>query len=103
MRRWTRLVDVGSWLEEAAASASLTMAPSAIEETINRRDIWKTLPAPKLHPVKEARFEKYVEPQDDGHKRALTLPHGEAAIIIDNGTLFAHFSTSILCALDQYD
>lgn len=70
------------------------MAPSAIEETINRRDIWKTLPAPTLYPVKEARFEKYTPPQVDGHERALAQPDGRAAIIIDNGTLFTQFLPS---------
>jgi len=74
------------------------MAPSAIEETVNRRDAWKTLPAPKLYPVKEARFEKYIPPQVDGHERALAQPDGKAAIIIDNGTNSANFSNIILCA-----
>ena len=61
------------------------MAPSAIEDMAARRDAWKTLPSPTLYPVKEARFEKYIPPQTDGHERALAQPQGQAAIIIDNG------------------
>ncbi|KAK3987849.1 putative actin-related protein 5, partial [Cladorrhinum sp. PSN332] len=62
------------------------MAPSAIEETISRRDAWKNLPPPTIYPVKEARFEKYLPPQVDGHERAVALPKGQAAIVIDNGS-----------------
>jgi actin-related protein 5 len=61
------------------------MAPSAIDDMAGRRDAWKTLPPPKLYPVKEARFEKYLPPQVDGHERALAQPGGQASIIIDNG------------------
>ncbi|KAK4193879.1 putative actin-related protein 5 [Podospora australis] len=62
------------------------MAPSAIDETVSRRDAWKVLPPPTLYPVKEARFEKYVPPQTDGRERALAQPEGQAAIVIDNGS-----------------
>ncbi|KAJ4300394.1 Nuclear actin-protein involved in chromatin remodeling [Collariella sp. IMI 366227] len=62
------------------------MAPSAVEETVSRRDAWKNLPPPTLYPVKEARFEKYLPPQADGRQRALALPKGQAAIVIDNGS-----------------
>jgi actin-related protein 5 len=61
------------------------MAPSAVEETISQRDAWKSLPPPTLHPVKEARFEKYLPPQLDGREKALAQPDGQAAIVIDNG------------------
>ncbi|KAK3943826.1 actin-like protein arp5 [Diplogelasinospora grovesii] len=62
------------------------MAPSAVDEAVNRRDIWKTLPPPTLYPVKEAKFEKYLTPQVDGHERALARPAGTTAIVIDNGS-----------------
>ncbi|KAK4181832.1 putative actin-related protein 5 [Triangularia setosa] len=62
------------------------MAPAAVDEVVSRRDAWMTLPPPTLYPVKEARFEKYLEPQTDGRKRALVLPQGQAAIVIDNGS-----------------
>jgi hypothetical protein len=61
------------------------MAPSAIDDMAGRREAWKNLPLPTLYPVKEARFEKYVPPQVDGHERALAQPDGQASIIIDNG------------------
>ncbi len=61
------------------------MAPSAVDETVSRREAWKTLPAPTLYPVKEAKFDKYLPPQLDGRERALALPKGQAAIVIDNG------------------
>ncbi|KAK3369067.1 ARP5-like protein [Lasiosphaeria ovina] len=64
------------------------MAPSALDDInmAGRRDAWKTLPSPKLHPVREAKFEKYLTPQIDGHERALSQPEGQAAIVIDNGS-----------------
>lgn len=65
------------------------MAPSAVDETVSRRDAWKNLPPPTVYPVKEARFEKYLPPQVDGHERALAQPEGKAAIVIDNGMLFS--------------
>lgn len=61
------------------------MAPSAVDETVSRRDAWKNLPPPTLYPVKEAKFEKYLPPQVDGRERALAQPEGQAAIVIDNG------------------
>ncbi|KAK4134364.1 ARP5-like protein [Trichocladium antarcticum] len=62
------------------------MAPSAIDETVSRREAWMSLPPPTLHPVREAKFEKYLPPQVDGRERALAQPEGQAAIIIDNGS-----------------
>ncbi|KAK1759400.1 actin-like protein arp5 [Echria macrotheca] len=62
------------------------MAPSATEEMGSRREVWKTLPEPTLYPVKEAKFEKFVPPQVDGHERALAQGGGNASIIIDNGS-----------------
>lgn len=44
-----------------------------------------SLPPPTLHPVREAKFEKYLPPQVDGRERALAQPEGQAAIVIDNG------------------
>jgi actin-related protein 5 len=65
------------------------MAPSATEEIAGRREAWKNLPPPTLYPVKEARFEKFLPPQVDGHERALAQPEGQASIIIDNGETIA--------------
>ncbi|EAQ88128.1 hypothetical protein CHGG_04747 [Chaetomium globosum CBS 148.51] len=62
------------------------MAPSAIEETVNRREAWKHLPPPTVYPVKEAKFDKYLPPQLDGRERALAQPDGQAVIVIDNGS-----------------
>ncbi|KAK4126244.1 ARP5-like protein [Parathielavia appendiculata] len=62
------------------------MAPSAIDETVSRRDAWQNLPPPNVYPVKEAKFEKYLPPQIDGRERALAQPAGQAAIVIDNGS-----------------
>ncbi|KAK3352995.1 ARP5-like protein [Lasiosphaeria hispida] len=62
------------------------MAPSAIDDMAARREAWRTLPPPNLYPVKEAKFEKYLPPQVDGHERALAQPEGQATIIIDNGS-----------------
>ncbi|KAK0637343.1 ARP5-like protein [Bombardia bombarda] len=62
------------------------MAPSAIDDPVSRREALRNLPPPTLYPVKEARFEKYIPPQVDGHERALAQPGGKAAIVIDNGS-----------------
>lgn len=63
------------------------MAPSAVDDTVSRREVWKTLPDPVLYPVKEAKFEKYIEPQSDGYERAKAQSGGNPAIVIDNGKL----------------
>ena len=60
------------------------MAPSAIDVPAVAAPPVKTYPPAKLFPVKETRFEKFIEPQSDGRKRALQQPNS-AAIIIDNG------------------
>jgi hypothetical protein len=65
------------------------MAPSATEDSASRREAWKNLPSPTLYPVKEAKFEKYLTPQVDGHERALAQPEGTVAIVIDNGMCYA--------------
>ena len=65
------------------------MAPSAIDEPaatdgdVKMADA-RTYPPAHIDPVKETRFEKYIEPQSDGRRRALEQPDG-AAIVIDNG------------------
>lgn len=61
------------------------MAPSLIEDSANQREALSKLPPPTLYPVKEAKFDKYIPPQVDGHERALAEPVGSAAIVIDNG------------------
>ncbi|KAM0254987.1 hypothetical protein ACHAQJ_006215 [Trichoderma viride] len=65
------------------------MAPSAIDERVPRQPQEKTYPPAKIYPVKETKFEKFIEPQTDGRKRALEQP-GNAAIVIDNGELPSH-------------
>ncbi len=66
------------------------MAPSAIEEQQQQAAVPqgddRTYPAAKIYDVKETRFEKYIEPDASGRKRALEKPD-TAAIVIDNGTL----------------
>ncbi|KAL6860189.1 Nuclear actin-protein involved in chromatin remodeling [Amphichorda felina] len=66
------------------------MAPSAIDEPAAADGDVKmanarTYPPAHIYPVKETRFEKYIEPQGDGRRRALEQPDG-AAIVIDNGS-----------------
>ncbi|KAL7937867.1 actin-like protein [Trichoderma chlorosporum] len=61
------------------------MSPSAIDDRVPQAPQEKTYPAPKIFPVKETKFEKFIEPQTDGRKRALEQP-GNAAIVIDNGS-----------------
>ncbi|EEU40932.1 Actin-related protein, ARP5 class [Fusarium vanettenii 77-13-4] len=61
------------------------MAPSAIDEPAIKAPEPKTYPPAKIFPVKETRFENYIEPQSDGRRRALQNP-GSAAIVIDNGS-----------------
>ncbi len=61
------------------------MAPMAIDEPVSRREAWKSLPPPTIYPLKEAKFEKYIAPQADGHEKAKAQPGGRAAIVIDNG------------------
>lgn len=43
------------------------------------------LPPPKLYPVQEVKFERYMPPQVDGREQALAQPRGSTAIVIDNG------------------
>jgi actin-related protein 5 len=60
------------------------MAPSAIDDRVPQAPQEKTYPPAKIFPVKETKFEKFIEPQTDGRKKALEQP-GNAAIVIDNG------------------
>ena len=64
------------------------MAPSAIDEPAIKAPEQKTYPSAKIFPVKETRFENYIEPTKDGRERALKQPDS-AAIVIDNGELRA--------------
>ncbi|KAL7804668.1 actin-like protein [Trichoderma aethiopicum] len=61
------------------------MAPSAIDDRLPQAPHEKTYPPAKIFPVKETKFEKFIEPQTDGRKKALEQP-GNAAIVIDNGS-----------------
>lgn len=72
------------------------MAPSAVDEPADAAAVdikmtdTRTFPPPNIYPVKEMRFEKYIEPQPDGRKRALEQPDS-AAIVIDNGKILPHY------------
>ncbi|KAH8173148.1 actin domain-containing protein [Sarocladium implicatum] len=61
------------------------MAPSATDEPMLAPPDTRTYPPAKIFPVKETKFEKFVEPTNDGRRRALEQP-GSAAIVIDNGS-----------------
>ncbi|OAQ63148.1 chromatin remodeling complex subunit [Pochonia chlamydosporia 170] len=61
------------------------MAPSAVDEPKQTRPEERTYPPANIYPVKETRFEKYIEPQADGYRKALEQ-QGSAAIVIDNGS-----------------
>lgn len=60
------------------------MAPSAIDVPAIPAPPVKTYPPAKIFPVKETKFENFIEPQSDGRKKALEQA-GSAAIVIDNG------------------
>jgi hypothetical protein len=68
-----------------------TMAPSAIDEPAIKAPEQKTYPPAQIFPVKETRFENYIEPSKDGRERALKQPES-TAIVIDNGKLGAQRS-----------
>ena len=61
------------------------MAPSAISSLTHETELPSVVKPPRLYPVKEAHFEKYLEPQPEGYQRAVTRGPGIAAIVIDNG------------------
>jgi hypothetical protein len=67
------------------------MAPSAVEEqqqaSAPQGEEKEYLPA-QIYNVKETRFEKYIEPDTSGRKKALERPDS-TAIVIDNGMLAA--------------
>lgn len=58
------------------------MAPSAVDEPAIVAPA-KTYPPAKIFPVKDTKFEDYIEPQTDGRRKA--LEQSGAAIVIDNG------------------
>lgn len=62
------------------------MAPSAIDQSAAAAPPdTKTYPPAKIFPMKETRFEKYIEPETGGRSKALQQPDS-AAIVIDNGS-----------------
>lgn len=61
------------------------MAPSAIDAVSQGPEQADTLPPPHLYSVKEAHFERFVEPQPDGYQKAVSRGSSNAAIVIDNG------------------
>lgn len=62
------------------------MAPSAVDQPAIKASEEKTYPPAKIFPVKETRFENFIEPSKDGRERALKQPES-SAIVIDNGEL----------------
>ncbi|OAA64249.1 chromatin remodeling complex subunit [Niveomyces insectorum RCEF 264] len=64
------------------------MAPMAIDivEPVSRREAWKLLPEPTIHPVKDVKFDKFFPPETDGYEAAKARPDGDAVIVIDNGS-----------------
>lgn len=60
------------------------MAPSAIDGPAASAPAAKTYPPAKIFPVKETKFESFVEPRSDGYQKALGQ-RDSAAIVIDNG------------------
>jgi len=61
------------------------MAPSAIYSLTQETGQPSVIKPSQLYPVKEAHFEKYLEPQPEGFQRAVARGPGNAAIVIDNG------------------
>ncbi|KAF4634140.1 hypothetical protein G7Y89_g3957 [Cudoniella acicularis] len=62
------------------------MAPSAIETAPQASEPESSIPPPKLYPPREAHFEKFIEPQPDGYRKAVSRGPDRAAIVIDNGS-----------------
>jgi hypothetical protein len=71
------------------------MAPSAIDTPMPPLPVReaKFYPPARIFNVKETKFEKYVAPQTDGREKALAMPEGEAAIVIDNGPATRSYHT----------
>jgi actin-related protein 5 len=67
------------------------MAPSATENGNLSQGQPQALPPPQLYPVKEAHFERYIEPQTDGYRKAVGLGPNGAAIVIDNGASYYRY------------
>ena len=63
------------------------MAPSAIYSLTQETGQPSVIKPPQTYPVKEAHFEKYLEPQPEGYQRAVARGPGNTAIVIDNGTM----------------
>jgi actin-related protein 5 len=61
------------------------MAPSAVDQLAAAPPDNRAYPPANIFPVKETRFEKFIEPDSDGYKRAREQPGG-AALVIDNGS-----------------
>lgn len=71
------------------------MAPSAVDEPKQTGPSDRKISQPKLLPVKETRFEAYIEPQSDGYKKALEQPD-KAAIVIDNGWSWSRWNSAYM-------
>jgi hypothetical protein len=65
------------------------MAPSAIDTPMSGQGrLEQVVNPPKLYQVREAHFERYLEPQPDGYRKARARSSGDTAIVIDNGMSF---------------
>lgn len=63
------------------------MAPSAMDIDSQGSAPEAGLPPPKLYTPREAHFEKFIDIQADGYRKAKSHNGGTAAIVIDNGNL----------------
>jgi actin-related protein 5 len=61
------------------------MAPSATSPPARLSEPREAVPPPRLYTPKEARFENFVEPRDDGFTKAKSKGYERATIVIDNG------------------
>jgi actin-related protein 5 len=64
------------------------MAPSATDPIATAFDRQSPIPPPQLYPVREAHYEKFIEPQGSSDYSRAKQRDG-AAIVIDNGTSLA--------------
>lgn len=61
------------------------MAPAPIDPLTQASEPPKDVQPPTLYYPKETHFERFVDVQPDGYRRAKTLGSERAVIVIDNG------------------
>lgn len=71
------------------------MAPSAIDRPGQGQSQPAVTTPPHLYSVKEAHFERFLEPQPDGYEQAVGRGSSNVAIVIDNGELRSLMSLSV--------